>query len=194
MKKILVLALALIPLSAGADILMLRDGTQYVGKFVSGSDNSVMFQPDNGTRRSFHLSEVQSIQFDAVRSGILSHRTDVQNSGTTMNAARTIPAGTSVVVRTNESIDSTQADTGRSYTAAVDQDVTDNAGTILIPHGSEAELVVRDMNKGGTTGSPELVLDLQSIRMGGQRYLVSTADVTKSNAEGLGRISAPPRW
>ncbi len=35
--------------------------------------------------------------------------------------------------------------------------------------------------------SPELVLDLQSIKIGDQRYLVSTADVSRGNDTGLGK-------
>ena len=54
----------------------------------------------------------------------------------------------------------------------------------MIPRGSEAELVVRD------TGSNRLILDLNSLTVNSQRFLVSTLvsteDITKTGQQGLG--------
>jgi outer membrane lipoprotein SlyB len=43
------------------------------------------------------------------------------------------------------------------------------------------------MSSGGTTSSPELALDLQSVMVNGRGYLVSTADVERSGREGIGK-------
>lgn len=197
MKGLLVLAGAalLIP-SAWADILILRDGGHQTGRFVSGSSDSVTFQDEKGQRRTYPVSNIQSIQFETTRSGALETRpaynTDNQGSAPrttgTSSRARVLPAGTNIVVRTTDAIDSSSAsDAGRSYVATVDRDIPDEAGNVVIPRGSEAELVVRDVNPGGATGSSELVLDLQSLKAGNQRYLVSTEDVTQSNQQGIGK-------
>src|SRR5437868_779713 len=53
-----------------------------------------------------------------------------------------IDAGTTIQVRTNEEIKVSDSD-GRVYSGAVDQDVTDNNGRLMIPRGSNVELVVR---------------------------------------------------
>ncbi len=195
MKKLALIAItALFPLAmwGWADTLILRDGSRHVGRFVSGSSNGITFQDDSGNRRFYNLGEVQSVEFERLRSGRVDNRTGINtdNAGA-VNAnsiqARSIPAGTAIVVRTNEQIDTTSASEGRTYSGVVDRDITDSTGSLLVPKGSQADLVVRDVNTGGTTGSPELVLDLQSININGQRYLVSTQDVTQGNQQGLGK-------
>src|SRR5581483_7389654 len=68
-----------------------------------------------------------------------------------------MPDGTEIVVRTNETIDSTSA--------TVEKDVTGSNGEVLIPKGSGTELTVNEVSSGGTTGSPELTLGLHSIKI-----------------------------
>jgi hypothetical protein len=98
----------------------------------------------------------------------------------------TIPAGTEIVVMPNENIDSANASTGQTFSADVAEDVMSN-GQVVVPKGSEAELVLRDLKEQGkVTGSSELVLDLQSIRVNGRRYTISTEDVAQGNNSGLG--------
>jgi uncharacterized protein YcfJ len=43
------------------------------------------------------------------------------------------------------------------------------------------------VNSGGTTGSPQLVLDLQSITVNGRRYRVSTEDISQTSNAGIGK-------
>lgn len=82
---------------------------------------------------------------------------------------RTVGAGTSVVVRTNEAIDAKTSD-GRVFSGVVDQDVMGTNNTVVIPRGSSAELVVRQAS------SRVLTLDLESITANGQRYVVSAEE------------------
>lgn len=95
---------------------------------------------------------------------------------------RTIADGTTVSVRTNETIDAKKSD-GRVFTGVVDQDVTDANGNVAIPRGSNAELIV-------TQGSnKELSLDLESVTVNGQRYAV-TADpsqISSGERDGIGK-------
>ena len=110
-------------------------------------------------------------------------------SGTQANAVSdlTIPAGTGVSVRTNEAIDSRNAAEGQTYSAIVVDDVKGSSGEILVPKNSDAQLVIRKVATGGTTGSPELTLDLNSVTVNGRRYMVSTADVSKKSNSGIGK-------
>ncbi len=82
----------------------------------------------------------------------------------------TLPPGTQLQVRTNEGINTKRAEEGRIYTAVIDRDVRDPDGRVIIPRGSNAELIVRDVNRG------ELALDLDSIIVRDRRYVVSTSD------------------
>jgi hypothetical protein len=98
-------------------------------------------------------------------------------------APKYLPPGTSVQVRTTEAIDESKMD-GRVFTGVVDQDVRDAKGSLAIPRGATAELVVRSgLNN-------ELYLDLDSLTVNGQRYGVdatrhpvarSGVDVKNSN-------------
>jgi hypothetical protein len=76
-----------------------------------------------------------------------------------------IEPGTSIPVRTTQAIDSTVQD-GLVYTGVVDEDVRDREGRVALPKGATAELVVR------RSSSDELVLDLDSVTVNGQRYAV----------------------
>ena len=95
--------------------------------------------------------------------------------------SRTIGAGTSISVRTNEAIDVKKSD-GRVFSGVVDQDVTDASGAVAIPKGSNAELIVKNAS------AKDLTLDLESVSVNGQRYAV-TADasqLTSGQRDGIG--------
>jgi hypothetical protein len=87
--------------------------------------------------------------------------------------AETIPAGTVIAVRTNDSIDARDTDRGRVYSGEVSRDVLDRDNNIAIPRGADVELMVRD------TGHHTLAVDLDAIVVGGTRYSVTTYDVTR---------------
>jgi len=110
-------------------------------------------------------------------------------SGTQANTVSdvTLPAGTAISVRTNQAVDSRNASEGQAYSAVVVDDVKGSSGEILIPKNSDAQLVIRKVATGGTTGSPELTLDLNSVTVNGRNYLVSTADVSKKGNSGIGK-------
>jgi hypothetical protein len=94
-----------------------------------------------------------------------------------------VPAGTTIVVRTNDAIDLSSTADGRIYTGVVDQDVRDTNGNVFIPRGADAELIVRDV------GNDERAVDLESITARGRRYAVEAADTggTREQKEGLGK-------
>ncbi len=57
---------------------------------------------------------------------------------------------------------------------------------MVIPAGSHAVLVLRDISSGGATGSPDMLIDIQSLTVSGRRYLVSTADLKQDAGTGIG--------
>jgi len=75
--------------------------------------------------------------------------------------------GTIVTVRTDQTIDVERRD-NRVYAAIVDQDVRGDDGRLAIPRGSTAELIVR------VARDNDLVLDLESVMVNGQRYALRT--------------------
>jgi hypothetical protein len=104
-------------------------------------------------------------------------------AGTTLLAVAraVIPAGTDVLVRVDESIDSKTADEGRVYAAHLDQDLLDSNANVAVRKGSSAEVLVRRVISG-----KDLVLDLQALSIDGHRYFV-TADYDQTRKhKGIG--------
>jgi hypothetical protein len=190
MTRIALILAAAVPLLA-ADVITLRDGTRYTGTFVGSSGRVITFNPDSGSQRTFSVNQVRSIEFDTTglaqsgSQGVFADR-NTANSSSSSLAGRTIPTGTELQVRTAEQIQSETATTDRTYQATVEADVRDSSGGVIIPRGSNADLVIRETSDRGAVGSAELVLDLQSVTVGGNTYYVSTEDVQKSGREGLG--------
>jgi hypothetical protein len=96
-----------------------------------------------------------------------------------------VPAGAEIVVRTNDTIDARHPSDSRIYSGVVDQDVTDRSGRVVIPRGSNAELIMRD------SSDSEIVVDLESVEVDGRRYVVDSASErvaaeTEREREGVG--------
>jgi len=204
MRKLLIWGFfALCPIAAFAShhVLVLKDGRVVRGTFLSGTSRSITFQDESGARRQFHLDEISSLDFrdsesgtrtESSRSGVFSDNREATDRGVAYREARTgsgymLPVGAEIAVRTNEDIDSRTATEGRTFDAEIYRDVVGQNGEVIVPRGSDAKLVLREFDSGGTTGSRELVLDLQSVSIRGTRYTVSTAEVERSNERGIGR-------
>lgn len=101
-----------------------------------------------------------------------------------------IPAGTTLEVRTNESIQSKDSAEGRTYQAEIAMDVIGAGGEMLIPRGTPAELVVLEMrDKSGVRGA-SMQLGLQSLTVNGTRYLVVSKEVEQTGGLGRNRRTA----
>jgi hypothetical protein len=102
-----------------------------------------------------------------------------------------LPSGTSITVRTNESINARNANDGRVYSAVIDQDVIDRRdGSVAIPRGANAELIVREL------GRNDLSVDMESVTVQGRRYVVSTSDepIQGNEKDGVGKNSRTGKY
>jgi hypothetical protein len=145
---------------------------------VSIAARTITFRHADGVSRRYPTSQVEALEFlSAERANpraVNSHRLEA-------------PAGTELVVRTVETIDSRNVGADQTFSAIVEQDVKDASGRVIIPERSSAQLIIRQMSSGGKTGSPEMALDVQSITIDGRRYLVSTADMRLESGTGIGK-------
>ncbi len=183
-------AVAMLAFSLAAmasDTLVMRDGTTHSGTFVSATSATITFR-EGRTLHRYPRSKVQSVEFGG------SATTAMAGSATRTSAKSSLPpavpvalpAGTEVVVLTNENIDSKTAKQGQVFSADVADNVIGSSGQVVIPKGSPAELVIRTVSGGNVTGGSELSLDLQSVKVGGHRYVVNTQDVEQKGTEGIG--------
>ena len=173
MARIVRLALALfLPAAAGAQqIIILRDGTQLSGRLTQATDNTVIVRDHDGGMHTLDFDRLESIRFEHGPNENASDNRGYSPAPVQDPGILTLPAGTAISVRSNETINTQSTTESRSFAAQVTRDVVDPSGNVAIPRGSGARLVVRRLNDG------VLALDLQSVSVNGQRYLVDTGDV-----------------
>jgi hypothetical protein len=90
-----------------------------------------------------------------------------------------IEAGMTMPVRTNEAIRTKRAD-GRIFTGEVSDDVLGSNGELAIPRGSSVELMVR------VAQDRDLILDLESVVVNGQRYGIDASPERIESRDGIG--------
>jgi hypothetical protein len=86
--------------------------------------------------------------------------------------------GMTITVRVNDQIGGDRADY-RVYSGVVERDIRGENGGLAIPRGATAELIVRHERDG------DLIVDLESVMVEGQRYAVDTATLEVDNDQGL---------
>lgn len=100
----------------------------------------------------------------------------------------TIPAGTTLAVRTDQLIDSRTAAPGQTYSGVVARAVVDSDGKVAIPRGASATLVIRDARaQGKVEGQSELAIDVAAVRVEGRQYRLETSDFVERGKQGVGR-------
>ena len=181
--------------------IQMRDGTTVSGTVLSSSASEIKVTGDDNTTRTIPMTQVRSVDYGdapAVPPGAPAAPgappPDVDHDRHYHPAAATIttktyglPVGTQVSVRTEETIDSAHAVEGQTYAAEVTKDIRDAAGDCVIPRGANAQVMIVSAAKGGKIhGASDLVLDLASVSIAGQRYRLTTSDIAEKGRNGLG--------
>jgi hypothetical protein len=194
--------------------VVMRDGTSVPGSIVSSSPTEVTIAGDDKITRTIPMDQVKSIEYGEVAQAQPPAQEQPQASPQASGRRELTPsmpgpvkpsaavpgraaepparvyeiaAGSQIAIRTNETIDSAKASEGQSFDAQVSKDVQDASGAVVIPRGSRAQLVIVSASKGGRIkGASDLVLDLKSVTIGGQRYQVDAANVEQKGKSGIG--------
>jgi len=175
MKTIIIAAamsLCMVSLAAvaAADTLIMRDGTRVEGIVTGIAGRTITFRHADGVSHRYPTSHVASLEFFSA---------DRANPQAASDRRLEVPAGTELLVRTTETIDSRDSAADQRFSAQVSRGVADASGRVIIREGSIAQLVIRQVSFVGKSGTPELALDLKSITVEGRRYLVSAAELTE---------------
>ncbi len=102
----------------------------------------------------------------------------------------TVPAGTTIIVRMVDGVDSKKSNSGQSFTAALETDLVAD-GKVVAPKGSQAIGVLTAAKSGGRlAGKSELAVELTSIVVNGQAWPVVTETVEQQAAKSEGRKTA----
>jgi len=174
--------------------VLLRDGTKVSGSVLASSPSEIRLEDDDKQTRTISMKDVRRIDYDEpapASSGAADAEPVHEHAHPVQAVIKTktyrLAAGTMIAVRNEETIDSGKAVEGQVYAAEVTHDVADAAGDVVIPRGSNAQIVIRSATKGGKIrGASDLVLDLSSVSVEGQQYQLSTADLEQKGRDGVG--------
>jgi hypothetical protein len=189
-------------LAIAQQTLVMNGGQILHGRYDGGNADTVFFIDDHGNRHRFNISEIQNLMFNGAPprdfptadrfSGGGYQPTVRREEYADMDAqpdygwnrTATIPAGTEIVVRTIDRIDSSAADPQRRYLASIERDVVDSNGNLVIPRDASAHLIVNQAVDG------RMAIDLRSVNVNGRRYVLNSEDITNARGrEGLGANS-----
>jgi hypothetical protein len=93
----------------------------------------------------------------------------------------TLPAGTNLVIRMIEAVDSQTNRVGQTFRASIDQPVMVDGQTV-IPRGADAVVKLVDAKDSGKlTGRAGLTLSLQSVRINGHYVDIDTQSINKES-------------
>ncbi|MBZ5500990.1 MAG: hypothetical protein LAN59_01965 [Acidobacteriia bacterium] len=188
--------------AASADTLELRTGRIVQGKFLGGSPLNIRFQVD-GKEQVFATKEVLNIGFSDLAEApvaaapvaaapavaappVQASRTPHETSPT---QALTVPAGTSLLVRMIDSVDSETNRIGDLFHASLESAlVVDDV--VVAPKGADVYgKLARATEAGKISGSAQLTLELTGLRVNGKIVPVDSTDYDVAG-KGRGKQSA----
>jgi hypothetical protein len=178
----------------------LRDGTSVSGVVTSSSPTELKITGDDHASRTIPMSQVRSLDYgeaaapgtapvpaaDASPAPPHLHQHPAESAVTTTTYE--LASGTRISVRTEETIDSSRAAEGQTFAAEVTQDVRDAEGSVVVPNGANAQIVIKSASAGGRfTKASDLILDLATVSVDGRRYELSTRDLAERGQQGIGK-------
>lgn len=190
-------------LAASADTLQLKNGDVVRGKYLGGSEHALQFEV-NGEDKLFNVDQVLSITFTgdsahqesdnfhykpAEANGApdehanrVENRTYPPEARTTastrsdVDAAGTVPAGTHLLIRMIDGVDSQTNHVGDRFRASLESDLVVD-GVVVAPKGTDIYGRLANAQEAGhLTGKAQLKLELTDISLRGQMQPIITGD------------------
>jgi hypothetical protein len=177
----------LLSVLAFGDSMTLRDGRVITGKFLSSDGKIIKFEMGDRVDNA-KIEDVQSLTFDVRQPAppppapAPAALTNVQGTLSASTGTELL-AGTPIVVRMIEPIDSEKDPVGKTFRASLDEPINDRLGNTLIPRG--ADVVVRlidDKEAGKLAGRTVLTLNLATVAVNGRAVDINTRNITEQSA------------
>ena len=176
--------------------VFLRDNTSVSGAVLSSSPSEIRIMGDDQVARTFPMTQVRSIDYGDIAPTApppaeppdMAHDNHYhpEESAVTSRTYE-VPAGAQIPVRTEETIDSACAAEGQTFPAEVTRDIRDEGGAVVIPRGSNAQIVIVSESRGGHfRGRSDLILDLASVSIDGRWYRLHTRAIAERGHHGIG--------
>lgn len=164
-----------------ADSLELADGAILEGDFVGSSNGIIMFDT-GGNIEAFPESEVVGVFLSA---GVATRESDI-NSGAGSNTV-TVPAGTRLVIRMSDSINSKQHQAGHRFKGQLESALVIN-GVTVAPRGAFLYGQIVDANQARrVAGSSSLTLAFTDLMLNDQLIPIQTVGLAAQTGNEAGR-------
>jgi hypothetical protein len=181
----LVIALCLGACLAWADTLELKNGSLIKGKFMGGSDREISFQVGSSVQK-YNVADIVSLKFDSegtasdqpkpAADSLPSSPQPAADAGVKTSAYVTIPAGTTIYVRTIDAIDSTQEQVGDRFQASLEEPLRVDGIEIVTRDAAVYGRLTESKESGTFTGRSQLQLELTAFVVNGQTVPIVTGD------------------
>ena len=182
--------------SASADSLQMKDGRVIQGRFFGGTQASVQFET-NGKVELFNVDDIISVTFTNATSSTPSNppsatapppaptysQAPVPTPAAVPNAnSITVPAGTDLLVRMIDSVNSDKNHVGDRFRASLEQDFVVD-GVVIAPKGTDVYGRLSEAKEAGhIQGKSQLKLELTEILIRNRLQPIMTADYEVSGS------------
>jgi hypothetical protein len=182
-----------------ADTLTLRDGRTVDGDYAGGDTRTIRMMVGDSVQ-TFRVGDVVSLTFGSNsasssgpqqpaapppdQSGLQRERPNEREHehADRDKGSLQIPAGTEIVVRMIDGVNSETDRVGYTFRASVDEPVVVDGKTIIPRDADVVVKLVEQRQSGKLTGSTALTLALQQVQIGGKMLDVYTESVTQTSA------------
>ena len=189
--------LSALALTASADTLTLRNGSTLRGQYVGGDARHIRMAVGDRVE-TVNVDEISTLEFGPAPSSRRDGDRDRDNDAPPppppadsnrdysrpprYSSVQEIPAGTAIIVRMIDDVDSERDRTGKNFRASVDEPVLVN-GQVLIPRGADViARLVEDRQSGKFEGRTVLTMDLVQVQVNGRLVDINTTDVSQSSS------------
>lgn len=181
-----------------ADTIVMKDGRTIRGTFLGGSPRQVKIEVGDQIQ-TLDIGDISRIEFTqsatsapnapppeppSGRSVIVTPppAADLAVAPPPSYSGVQLAAGTNIVVRTIDGIDSEMARVGQTFAASIDEPVMVDGQTV-IRRGADVTLKLVDSKESGKlAGRSELTLDLVSVKVNGRMVDVNTQTVSRESS------------
>ena len=162
-----------------ADTLELADGTLLEGDFVGSSNGSIMFNTGDGIE-AFPEEDVVGLFLSAGVANAERQRSDAPSM-------LTVPAGTRMVIRMSDTIDSRRHSAGHRFRGQLEGALAVNGATV-VPRGTFVHGRIVQARQGGrTVGSSEMAIEFTDIMIDDQLFEIKTSGLQAQTNNEAGR-------
>ena len=163
--------------AVASDSIELADGTVLEGDFVGSSNGIIMFNTGDGIE-AFPEDDVVGVFFGA---GVATAQSEAAT------ATVTIPAGTRLVIRTVEAVDSQRHSAGHRFRGQLESALAVD-GQNIVPRGAFVHArIVQAQQSGRMVGSSSLTIEFTDIMLDDRLYPISTGELSSRTEGEAGR-------